>query len=92
MGSVDIYVNERIKWPHEFVLARNTKDRVTYNQLNLTQWVAGFCLIMREKMSKKNKKNMLDYFIALLDDSNDFCGSLRKLAMLCYCVEWNKMR
>ena len=41
-GSVDIYVKERVKWPHEFVLAGNTKDRITYNQLNITQWMAGF--------------------------------------------------
>ena len=31
-GSVDIFVKERVNWPHEFVSAGNTKDRVTYNQ------------------------------------------------------------
>ena len=36
-GSVDIYAKERVKWPHEFVLGGNTKDRITYNQLNITQ-------------------------------------------------------
>ena len=42
-GSVDVYVNQRVKWPHEFVLARTSKDRLNYNQLNITQWMAGFC-------------------------------------------------
>ena len=42
-GFVDIYVKEKVKWPHEYVLAGNTKDRVTYNQLNITQFMAGFC-------------------------------------------------
>ena len=26
-GSMDIFVKERVKWPHEFVLAGSTKDR-----------------------------------------------------------------
>ena len=41
--AVDIFAKERVKWPHEYVLAGNTKDRITYNQLNITQWMAGFC-------------------------------------------------
>ena len=32
---MDVYVGKRIKWPHEFVLAGNTKDRVSYNRLTL---------------------------------------------------------
>ena len=40
-GSVDIYVKERVKRPHELVLAGNTEDRITYNQLNITQLMAG---------------------------------------------------
>ena len=33
-GPVDFFVNHRIKLPHEYVLAGQNKDRVTYNQLN----------------------------------------------------------
>ena len=40
--SVDIFVKERVKWPHEYVLAGNTKDRITYKQLNITQFMGGF--------------------------------------------------
>ena len=80
-GSVDIFVKERVKWSQEFVLVGNTKDRVLYNQLNITQWVAGFCRIMREENGQHTKNYMLDY-LALLDDSNDFFGKLRKLIML----------
>ena len=54
--SVDIYVKERVKWPQEFVLAGNTKDRITYNQLNITQLMAGFCRIMREETCQITKK------------------------------------
>ena len=41
--SVDAYVNQRGKCPHESVLCRISKDRLNYNQLNITQWMAGFC-------------------------------------------------
>ena len=72
-------LKQRVTWPHEFVLVGNTKDRVMYNQLNITHWMAGFCRIMRGKLSKKKTKTwMLDYLIALLDDSNDFLWQAAK--------------
>ena len=48
-GSVDIYFKENVKWPHEYIRAGSTKDRVTYNQLNITHFMTGFCRIMREE-------------------------------------------
>ena len=71
-GAMDIFIKERVKWPHEFVLAGNTKDRITYNQLNITQWMSGFCRILRDENCQKIRDHMLDYLIALLDDSHDF--------------------
>ena len=41
-GAVDVFVNHKIRWPHEFVLSGQNKDRVTYNQLSSVQWMAGF--------------------------------------------------
>ena len=77
-GAMDIFVKERVRWPHEFVLAGSTKDRITYNQLNITQWMSGFCRIMRDESCQKSKDHMLDYLIALLDDSNDFSWQAAK--------------
>ena len=71
-GAVDVYVNQRVKCPHEFVLAGTSKDRLNYNQLNITQWMAGFCRIMRDEENLQTRGHMLDYLIALLDNSNDF--------------------
>ena len=70
-GAVDVYMNQRVKWPHEFVLAGTSKDRLNYNQLNITQWRAGFCQIMRHEENLQTRGHMLDY-LALLDDSNEF--------------------
>ena len=77
-GAVDVYVNQRVKWPHEFVLAGTSKDRLNYNQLNIIQWMAGFCRIMRDEENLQTRGHMLDYLIALLDDSNDFSWQAAK--------------
>ena len=42
-GSVDAFVNHKVRWPHEIVLSGQNKDRVTYNQLSHVQWMADFC-------------------------------------------------
>ena len=67
-----------MKWPHEFVLSGVNKERVTYDQLNVTQWVAGFGRTIREESDPELKAHMLDYMIALMDDANNFSwGSVK---------------
>ena len=77
-GSVDVFVKHRVKWPHEHVLAGSQKERVSYDQLSMGQWMAGFCRTMREENCIQNKDAMLDYLISLLDDSNDFSWNSAK--------------
>ena len=71
-GGVEVFVKKKVKWPHEYVLASSNKERVTYDQLTMGQWMVGFCRAMREEKDQNSKNSMLDYLIALLDDSNDF--------------------
>ena len=77
-GSVEVLVPNRVKWPHEFVLSGSSKERVSYDQLSITQWVAGFCRIMKEEKNSKFKEHMLDYMISLFDDANDFSWDAAK--------------
>ena len=77
-GSVEVFVPHRVKWPHEFILAGQNKDRVTYNQLSPIQWMAGFCRTIREKSDIVTKEHMLDYVINLLDDATDFSWASAK--------------
>ena len=52
-GSVDVFVKHTVKWPHEFVLAGSQKERVSYDQLSMGQWMAGFCvkkIVLKTKM------------------------------------------
>ena len=41
-GNVDVLIRNRVRWPHENVLSEVNKERVSSDQLNVTQWVAGF--------------------------------------------------
>ena len=70
-GNVEVLKN-RVKWPHEYVLSGLNKERVTYDQLNLIQWVAGFCRTMRDESDPVLRKYMLEYLISIMDDANDF--------------------
>ena len=54
-GSVDMFVKSRVKWPHGYVISGQTKDRVTYNQLSLVQWIAGFCRTIKEESDLRTK-------------------------------------
>ena len=88
-GPVEVYIKNKVKWPHEYVLAGLNKERVSYDQLTMGQWMAGFCRTMRDEPDPKNRACMLDYLIALLDDSNDFSWSAAKSshAVLLCCME-----
>ena len=66
-GSIDVVVSHRVKWPQEYVLSCSKKERVQYDQLTTTQWMAGFCRIMKEENNLENKEHMLDYLIQLLE-------------------------
>ena len=88
-GSVEVFVQNRVKWPHEFVLSGQNKDRLSYIQLSPIQWVAGFCRTMREESSSQNRDYMLDYLINLLEDATDFSWAW---ATRYYCVGWSRVK
>ena len=48
-GQVEVLVQNQVKLPHEFVLTGSTKERISYDQLTMVQWMAGFCHTMREE-------------------------------------------
>ena len=77
-GGVEVMVKNRIKWPHEFVLTRSTKQRVSNDQLIPIQWMAVFGCTMKEGEKLEMKEHMFDYFIAFLEDANDFSWSVAK--------------
>ena len=53
MRRVDVFVKNQVRWPHEHVLSGSTKERVTYDQLTVIQWVCGFCCTTRKEYNEK---------------------------------------
>ena len=76
-GVVDVLVLNCVEWPQEYVLSGNSKERVSYDQISITQWVAGFGCIMKEQNSEI-KDAMIDYLVSLFDDGNDFSWDAAK--------------
>ena len=88
-GQVDVFVRTRVKWPHEFILSGSSKERISYDQLSMPQWMAGFCRTMREETNLNLRDHMLNYLIDLMDDATDFSWSAAKAshAVLLCCME-----
>ena len=78
MGGVDVFVKHRVRWPHEYILSGSNKERVSYDQLLVVQWVAGFCRTMKEEQNSNMRESMLDYLVSLLDDAQDFSWGVAK--------------
>ena len=77
-GLVEVMVKHKVKWPHEYILSGSNKERISYDQLSVVQWVAGFCRIMKEEKNVESKEFMLDYLVSLLDDAQDFSWEVAK--------------
>ena len=79
-GEVDVQVKHKVHWPHEAILGGTARQRVTYDQLTLTQWVQGFCWNILEEKSGKRKDLMVAYLGDLMEDATDFTWQGAKAA------------
>ena len=53
-------------------LGGTNRQRVSYDQLSLTQWVQGFCKNILEEKSNECKQVMISYMSDLMEDATDF--------------------
>ena len=73
------------------MLSGPSKERVSYNNLTMLQWVAGVCQTMREEHDMSVREHMLDYMISLLDNAKDFSWQAAKAShavLLCQMDHW----
>ena len=71
---MEALVANRVKWSQKFVLAGCNRERVAYDQLSTTHWVAAFLHLMREEQDSGH----MVYHFTLFDDSDKFSGILQK--------------
>ena len=90
-------MKRQVPWPQNFVLGGNNKSRISYDALNLCQWVLGFATIAREEKNLDVKNAMLEYLSAIMEDANDFSWQSAKAShavLLCRMeegkVEWHE--
>ena len=93
-GNVDVCVKRKVSWPHEPILGGVSRQRVTYDQLTLTQWVQGFCKNILEQKSSDRRGIMVSYLGDLMEDATDFSWQGAKAAhavLLCE-MEWGSLQ
>ena len=84
-GNVDVSVKRKVSLPHEPILGGDSRQRVTYDQLSLTQWVKGFCKNILEQKSSDRREIMVSYLGDLMEDATDFSWQGAKAAHAVKC-------
>ena len=79
-GNVEVSVKRKVSWPHESILGGVSRQRITYDQLSLTQWVQGFCKNILEQKSVERRDIMVSYLSDLMEDATDFTWQGAKAA------------
>ena len=52
------------------------RQRISYDQLSLTQWIQGFCRNILEENSVERRDAMVSYMADLMEDATDFSWQL----------------
>ena len=77
-GAVDVVVTRKVNWPHEYILGGANKQRIMFDQLNLTQFVNGFVKGVLDENNAKIREKMLYYLCDLMEDAQDFSWASTK--------------
>ena len=79
-GSIDVQVKHKVNWPHKAILGGATRQRMSYDQLSLTQWVQGFCRNVLEESNRDRRDITIAYLSDLMEDNKDFSWQGSKAA------------
>ena len=71
-GPGEIFVKKSVDWPQHFILTGTHKNRLSYDDLTITQWASGLVWCMQEEKSEHNKACMLDHLGNIMEDASDF--------------------
>ena len=71
-GPVDVIVQKKVSWPHEHILGGQNRQRLTYDQITMPQFVQGFVKNILDEKSQENRDHMLQYLGDIMEDASDF--------------------
>ena len=89
-GQLIVLVSQKVVWPQEHILGGVSKQRITYDQLNLTQFVQGFAKNILEEQNPNFCESMLQYLADLMEDATDFSWANAKASRFSY-VRWREV-
>ena len=73
-------MSKKVAWPHDNVLGGATRQRLTYDQLSLTQFIQGFTRNILDERDNEIRECMLWYLNDLMEDATDFSWGSAKAA------------
>ena len=71
-GPVDVTVQQKVSWPHEHVLGGQTRQRLTYDQITMTQFVQEFAKNILDEQNWDIREHTLQYLWDLMEEVSDF--------------------
>ena len=71
-GPVDVIVQKKVSWLHEHILGGQNRQRLTYDQITMPQFVQGFVKNILDEKSQENRDHMLQYLGDIMEDAFDF--------------------
>ena len=89
-GGVEVVVSRKVAWPHEHILGGANRQRLTYDQLNIMQFVQGFIKNVIDEPDSELREHMLLYLSELMEDANDFSWQNAKAAHAVLCCEMER--
>ena len=69
---VNVIVQQKVSWPHEHILGGQNRQRLTYDQITMPQFVQGFVKNILDEQNLQNREHMLQYLGDVMEDASDF--------------------
>ena len=71
-GKDVVFVKRQVPWPQNQILGGRNKERISYDDLDVFQWVAGYAGIVKDETDLDTKNIMLEHLMELMEDAHDF--------------------
>ena len=79
-GPVDVIVQKKVSWPHEHILGGQNRQRLTYDQITMPQFVQGFVKNILDEQNEQNREHMLQYLGDIMEDASNFSWQSAKVS------------
>ena len=79
-GKEVVFCKRQVPWQHNYILTGNHRECISYDDLDVYQWVADYAGIAKDEGDIDLKNTMLENLIALMEDAHEFSWTGSKAA------------